>query len=163
MARAIFRSLLKAHRGREQHHELVILGDLNDFRGFDMVRGAVEQPAAGEHPSGISQPHGIPVRLDFARRRPPRAGASIKLLKARRIQQKRFHYGRHQTPSGIGVGLGKRLRKLYSTRISALAKDCCTVPGCPFAAQLQGCVRLVLEIDFRRPRAHNFTLGVHQP
>jgi len=66
-----------------------------------LVWRSIQQPASGNHPRRVGQPHGIPIRLNLARRGPARASSAVEILKARRIHQQRFHYIRHSSPSVV--------------------------------------------------------------
>ncbi len=76
----------EADRGREQNEEFVVLANLNGLPPVDLVRRSIQQPAPRNHPRRVGQPHGIPVRLNFASRGPPRTCSAVEVFKARRIQ-----------------------------------------------------------------------------
>ena len=50
----------------EQHQELVPFRDVDCFLRRDVVRRSVQKPGSLQHSRRISQPHGIPVGLNFA-------------------------------------------------------------------------------------------------
>ncbi len=70
---------------REQHKELIVLGDLDSLLARNMVRRRVKQPRALQHSSRIRQPHRVPVTLNFAGGGPTGACASVEVFKRRGI------------------------------------------------------------------------------
>ena len=74
----------------EEHEQFVVLAGADRFFRRDVVRRGVEQARAFEHARGIGEPDRIPVRFDLTRRGPARTGASIEILKRRRIQKQCF-------------------------------------------------------------------------
>ena len=76
-----------AYGRRKEHEELEVFGDLDGLVGRDVVRWSVEQARAFEQTGGVSEPDGIPVRLDLADCGPAGACAAIKVLKRWRIQE----------------------------------------------------------------------------
>src|SRR5258707_15250138 len=79
----------EAGRAGEQHQELIVLRDLNGLFTREVMRWGVKEARSFEHTGRISQPHGIPIRLNFTRSGPPRPSASVEILKRRRIQKQR--------------------------------------------------------------------------
>src|SRR5258708_20293979 len=79
----------EAGRAGEQHEELIVLRDLDGLFTREVVRWGVKEARSFEHTGRISQPHGIPIRLNFTRSGPPRPSASVEILKRRRIQKQR--------------------------------------------------------------------------
>src|SRR5258707_2106961 len=79
----------EAGRAGEQHQELIVLRDLNGLFTREVMRWGVKEARSFEHTGRISQPHGIPIRLNFTRSGPPRPSASVEILKRRRIQRQR--------------------------------------------------------------------------
>src|SRR5262249_34163517 len=63
-------------RTGEQDQQLVVFAGLDGLFRRHMVGRGVQQACAGQHPRGISEPDGIPVRFDFARGRPARSRAA---------------------------------------------------------------------------------------
>ena len=73
-----------------EDQELVVPGYFDGLFGGDVVRRGIEQSGPLQHSSRISQPNRVPVGFDFAGCGPARAGAPIKVLKRRRIQEQSF-------------------------------------------------------------------------
>jgi hypothetical protein len=68
-----------------------------------MVRRSVDQTRTIEHASGISEPDRVPIRLDFACGGPAAAGATVKLLKGRRVQEERPEWLLRFESFGVGL------------------------------------------------------------
>ena len=91
-----------------EHEQFEILAHLDGLFDRDLVRRRVHNLAVGQHSRGIAEPYRIPVRLDFARRRPARTGAAIEAFKRRRIQKQCSHAISRGTG---GRSIGRPLRR----------------------------------------------------
>ena len=76
---------VKAGSGGVEDQQFEILAHLDGLFDGDFVGRRVDDFAIGQHAGGIAEPDGIPIRLDFARSRPARTGATIETFKGRRI------------------------------------------------------------------------------
>src|SRR5690348_1357553 len=90
---------LKSNRRREHHEEIVVTGDVNGLLRRDLMRRRIEQAASRQHSRRISKPDRIPIGLDLSSCRPAGTCAAVKILEARRVEQKCLHYRRHSTSS----------------------------------------------------------------
>src|SRR5262249_30690331 len=60
-----------------------------------VVGRRIEHPRALQQARRIRQPDRVPIRLDLARCRPPRARSAIEIFKRRRVQKEGFQGHRH--------------------------------------------------------------------
>ena len=80
----------------EEDQEFVVLAESRStLRPGDVVRVGVEQARALQHAGRIGEPDRVPVGLDFAGGGPARAGATIEILKGRRVE--------NSVLSGMGI------------------------------------------------------------
>ncbi len=79
---------LERRGGGVEHHQIVVLGDLDHLGQTLAMRRRVDQPAALDHGGGLGQPGGIPERLDLALGLVAGAGAAVETVERGSLEEK---------------------------------------------------------------------------